>query len=312
MSLKKNLLLSVSVLVSFALTSPVFAAADATAPAEAAATKTASVSDASKNTAPVTHAEFEALLKQTLQDHPEMILDSVKKMREKHDAEMKKKLEEAMAKHKDELVNDTKSPSVGDAKTADVTIVEFFDYHCGYCKRMIPTITQILGEDKKVRFIFREFPILSEDSVLAARAAIAAYNIDKAKYFDFHTALMKNTGKYDEKSIGEMAKKVGIDEKKLKKEMESTDITKMLDDNRALAEELGISGTPAIIIDGVLIPGAVPHDDLAKMIDNVRKGLKPDAGMEKEKSGAKKPDEKKADEKKSDDKKEPAKEGKSE
>ncbi len=288
MSLKKNLLITASFALSLAFALPVSAQAesvDASSPKSVTASsttdKTSATPDAtkSKDTSPVTHAEFESLLKDTMMNNPEILIDVMKKLRANQELEARNQLKEAMAKRKADLFNDTKSPRVGDAKEADTTLVEFFDYHCGYCKRMLPTITQIVNEDKKVQIIFREFPILSEDSVYAARAAIAAYNIDKGKYFDFHTELMKTSGKFDEKSIDESAKKVGIDAKKLHKEMENPDITKQLDDNRALAEDLHITGTPAVVIGDQVLPGAVSHDDLAKMIDNVRKGLAPDAGL---------------------------------
>lgn len=295
MSLKKTLLLSASISFSMALALPAFATSVADVTNSASAPATSSISDKSKDNTPVTHAEFKELLKETLMNNPEIIMESVKKLREKSEAEAKKKMEEAMAKHKDALVNDTKSPSVGDPKITDTTIVQFFDYHCGYCKRMIPVISQIIKEDKKVRFLFREFPILSEDSVLGARAALAVNNIDKAKYFDFHVAMMKHSGKFDEKSLADIAKKVGIDEKKLKKEMENPDITKALDENREIAEELNIRGTPAIILDGVMLPGAVPHDDLVKMIANVRKGLKPDASLNDKEADKKEPEKKDTD-----------------
>jgi len=114
---------------------------------------------------------------------------------------------------------------------------------------------------------------------------------------------MKSSGKFDDKLIADIAKKVGIDEKKLKKEMENPDITKELDNNRTMAEELGITGTPAMVIGNVIIPGAIEHDDLTKMIDNVRKGLPADSDVGYFNRDARKKDEKKPDGKKAEDKK---------
>jgi len=284
-----------------AAAAPASADKPATAPADKTVTaeKKAATSPADKTAAapvtnpnaPVTHAEFEALLHETLLNNPEIVMEAVKKLHDKHMEESNKQMQESLSKHKEELANDTLSPSVGDAKTSDVTVIEFFDYHCGYCKHMLPVVTQLLNEDKKVHFIFREFPILSEDSVMASRAAIAVYNIDKEKYFDFHTALMKFSGKFDEKSIADIAKKVGVDPKKLKKEMANPEITDMLDKTRAIAEDLGIRGTPALIIGGELLPGAVPYDDMVKVIENARKGVKPesDAKSKAEAAPAKEP-----------------------
>lgn len=279
MSLKYVLLLSaflpLQALAQTAASEPASSAPMIAATSPAAAVAAAPKPDLIGANAPVTHGEFEELVKKTLLDNPEIVMDAVKKLHDKHMEESNKQMQESMAKHKDELVNDTTSPSVGDSKTADVTVIEFFDYHCGYCKHMLPVMTQLIHNDKKVRVVFREFPILAEDSVLASRAAIAVYNIDKDKYFDFHTELMKSSGKFDEKSLAEAAKRVGVDPKKMKKEMDNPDITKLLDNTRAIAEDMGIRGTPALIVGGEMLPGAVPYEDLAKVIDNARKGVKP-------------------------------------
>ena len=183
MSLKQNLLITASFALSLALALPMNARAEsadatstATVAASSTAVKTSATPDAakSKDTSPVTHAEFEELLKNTLYSNPEIVMESVKRLHDKHEMEVKKEMGEALEKHKAELLSDTKSPRVGDVKQTDITLIEFFDYHCGFCKKMLPTLTQIIGDDKKVHVIFREFPILSEDSVYAARAAIAA------------------------------------------------------------------------------------------------------------------------------------------
>ena len=271
----KNILL-VTAALSVAL--PMAAIAEtATSPASATSPTAAAEPNKVPDNSPVTHAQFQSLLRETLLNDPEIVMDAVKKLHEQHEQDAQKQMGEALAKHKDQLMSDTKSPSIGDPKTTDVTVVEFFDYHCGYCKHMLTTVSQIVDEDKKVRFIFREFPILSEDSVTAARAAIAVYRIEPDKYFDFHTALMKSTGKFDEKSLADIAKKVGVSPSKMKKEMENPEITKMLDENRAIAEDMGIRGTPALIVGDQVLPGAIPHDDLAKLIATTRSGVKPDA-----------------------------------
>ena len=249
-------------------------AAPITVAAPAPVTAATSINPAN---APVTRAEIPALVKQALMDDPDMVMQAVQKLRDKQAADAQKDAATALQKHHDELFNDAVSPSAGDAKTADVTIVEFFDYHCGYCKQLFPSMVKLLDEDKKVRILFREFPILAEDSVTASRAALAVSHIAPGKYFEFHSLLMKSSGKFDEKMLAEMAKKVGISGDKLKEAMKDKDITAQLDANRALADDLGIRGTPAVIVGDQLIPGALPYDDLHHMIDDVRsgKGTKP-------------------------------------
>jgi len=220
--------------------------------------------------APVTHEEFSAMLKDALMKNPEMIVDAIKELQQKQKAQTAKEVEKAIDKNHDALF-DASAPSIGDPK-GDVTIVEFFDYHCGYCKHMLPVITQLNKDDSKVHIIFREFPILSEDSNTAAYAALAVNRLYPDKYFAFHTALMGTSSKFDDKSLSEIAKKLDLDWKKIKKEMDSPDIKAAIDKNRAMAEDIGIRGTPALIMGKQLMPGAVSYDDLKKMVANVRAG----------------------------------------
>jgi|GEM_PF-218334 len=247
-------------------------AAPAAAPAAGTAEKTSTVTNP---TAPVTRGEFEALLKETLLNNPQIVMDTVKKLHEQRTAETNKEMKEALARNKEALATDESFPRIGNLKDADVTIYEFFDYHCGYCKHMLPVVSKLIESDKKVRIVFLEFPILSEDSVTASRASLAVYRLEPTKYFDFHAELMKAKGKFDEKAIADIAKKVGLDWKKVKKEMSSEEVTGMLDKARALAEDLGIRGTPAFIIGDEILPGAIPIEDMNQIIEAVRKGESP-------------------------------------
>ncbi|MDE3059682.1 MAG: thioredoxin domain-containing protein [Pseudomonadota bacterium] len=221
------------------------------------------------STAPVTHGELPDLVKQTLLNNPDIIMQAIEKLHEKQASDSAKHAQDAIGSHKDELLGDAHSPMVGSSK-ANMTVVEFFDYHCGYCKHMLPEMTKLLDQDKKVRVIFKEFPILSEDSVLAARAALAVYNIAPEKYFAFHTALMSTTGKFDEKTIMKLAKEQGIGADKLKAEMGKPYIMAELEKNRKMAEDIGIRGTPAIIVGDRLVPGALPYEDLQNAVDAMR------------------------------------------
>lgn len=277
MSLTRSLLLSVSLIgISFAAT-----AADAPAPAAPAApvapTVPAAVAPAAPATAQgnfVTKQELPALVKEAIMKNPEMIMDAVKVLKEKQATEAKAKAEEALVKNKDALFGNANDPSFGDAKTADVTVVEFFDYHCGYCRHLLPDLTKLVKEDGKVRVIFKELPILSDDSRAAARAALAVNAIAKDKYFDYHTALMKHEGKYEEKSLLDIAKKLGVDTAKLKTEMAKPEYTAALEKNSMLAEELGVRGTPALVIGNQISPGTLPYDELKKLVTAARAGDK--------------------------------------
>lgn len=219
---------------------------------------------------PVTHAEFSAMLREALMKDPDMIIEAVKGAQTKQRAQVEQEIKKGIEKHADDLYKDTTSPSVGDAKKADITLVEFFDYHCGYCKRMFPEMAQLVQEDPKVRIVFREFPILSEDSVTASRAALAVNKLYPGKYFAFHTALMDTTGAFNDQTLEAIAKKQNLSWDKIKKEMDSPEIKALLDANHALAEDLGIRGTPAVLVGTQFIPGAIPLEQLKKAIADAR------------------------------------------
>ncbi len=277
MSLSRLIIASLSItalpFAALAQAAPAVPAAPAPVPAAAAIPAPPSM-PATVASGPVTRQELPALIKEVLMNEPEMVMDAVKKLREKQQAEAKKKTDTAIAANKEALLNDADTPSIGE-KTADITVVEFFDYHCGYCKHMLPVITQLTSEDKKVRVVFKEFPILSEDSVTAARAALAVNRIAKDKYFAFHSALMKHEGAFDEKSLMDIAKKQGISADALKAEMAKPEVTAALDKSRKLGEEIGVRGTPALIVGNHFMPGAADLDTMKKSIADIRAGKKP-------------------------------------
>ncbi len=254
MSFKKLVISSVALL---ALAS----AAHAQAPAPAAAPATPAAAGA-----PVTRDQLPALVREVLLNDPQILTDAIQKMRDKQLADQQQKAKEAVLANKNELFNDPSTPSIGDPKVTDINIVQFFDYHCGYCKRFLGDITKLVAEDKKVRVIFKEYPILSEDSVTASRAALAVNRIAKDKYFPFHTALMAHKGKFDEKAIMDIAQKLGIDGAKLKTEMQSADVSAALEKDRKLGEALGVTGTPSVIVGEEMQEGAVPLEELKKII----------------------------------------------
>ena len=159
-------------------------------------------------------------------------------------------------------------PIVGNA-AGDVTLVEFFDYHCGYCRSMVGNLRNLVDGDKQIRFVMKELPVLGPDSVTAAKAALAASKLDPAKYYDFHLALMQS------KDIGletvlKIAAAKGYDPKALKAEMDAPWIQERLDANHALAESLGINGTPSFVIGKTLIPGAVDIGRRAQLVTDER------------------------------------------
>lgn len=150
----------------------------------------------------------------------------------------------------------------------DVTIVEFFDYRCGYCKQAYPTLMKTVEEDGNVRLVLKEFPILGADSFLASQAAIASLQQDK--YLEFHTALMDSRGGVTIERIRSIAGDLGLDVEKLEADMKQDSVREVVEKNYALAKQLGISGTPAFIIGEEFIPGVVSKEQMQALISAAR------------------------------------------
>ncbi|MDX1923388.1 MAG: DsbA family protein [Alphaproteobacteria bacterium] len=212
--------------------------------------------------------QIEAIVKNLLTNKdPEIVLNAAKEFQKKQDAENSKKATEALGKNKDKLFNNAADPFFGNEK-GDVVLVEFFDYNCGYCKKAAEPIRKLIENDKKVKVVMKEYPILAESSRVAARAAFAA--IKQKKYTELHNALMENKGALSEDSIMEMAVKVGIDKEKLKKDMESPETAAYLQSTSELGREIGAHGTPTFIVGEKIVPGAMEYEEMKKLVDDAR------------------------------------------
>ena len=150
----------------------------------------------------------------------------------------------------------------------DVTVVEYFDYNCGWCKRALNEVNKLTASDKNVRVVMKEFPIFGEHSQYAAKAALAS--IKQNKYWQFHTALMK-VERVTKQNALEIAKRVGIDVKALQEEMKNPQYDKVIEENSRVAQALGMQGTPGFIVDTTVNYGYVPADGLMQMVNKVRK-----------------------------------------
>ena len=151
---------------------------------------------------------------------------------------------------------------------SDVTIYEFFDYNCGYCKSVVKPIMDVLSEDKKINFVFVEFPILSQESYIAAKAALASKK--QNLYIKFHLSLMKIKGRVNEEMVFNTAKEIGLDIDQLKTDMNKPEIEQQLIKNRKIAKELNLNGTPAFIIGDIIYPGALNLNKLKEIIKQYR------------------------------------------
>lgn len=238
----------------------VLSAALITGSVHAAETPSADFTDKQKE-------QIEAVVRELLtKKDPEIVLNAAKEFQKKQDEENGKKAKEALGKNKDKLEN-PKDPFMGNAK-GDVTIVSFFDYNCGYCKKANEPMRKLVEADKNVRIIMKEYPILAASSTTAAKAALAAHR--QKKYMELHNALMDNKGALSDDSIMEMAVKVGLDKEKLKKDMESTEIADEIKANQQLGRDVGANGTPTFIFGDKVIPGAMDLDEMKKLVDENR------------------------------------------
>jgi protein-disulfide isomerase len=211
---------------------------------------------------------IEQIIREYLLKNPEVILEAVEGLEKKRQDEVQRAAKTAITDLRDEILNDPNSVAAGNPK-GDVTIVEFFDYRCPYCKQMEPSLAQLLKDDPKLRFVYKELPILGPDSIIASRAAIAARRQDK--YLELHTALMRARGTLDENTVLKIAADIGLDAKRLKSDMNLPDVEKVIGSNRLLANALSINGSPAFVIGNTLVPGAVDLPTLKSLVADARK-----------------------------------------
>ncbi len=217
---------------------------------------------------PMTKEAVEQIIRQYLLDHPEVIMDSVRQFQERQRSEERKRANAAIATRQNDLLRDPASPVAGNPQ-GDVTVVEFFDYRCGYCKRVAPILKELMAGDPNLRVVFKEFPILSPESNLAARAALAAQA--QGKYLPLHDALIASDSSLSMPDILKLAAALDLDTGKLQADMNKPEIQAAIQKNHALAQALGINGTPAFIIGSELIPGAIELPTFKELIAKARK-----------------------------------------
>lgn len=216
--------------------------------------------------------EVEAIIRQFLiEKEPDTIMKAIEVLKQRDQQQQMVVAKEAVAKHKDRIYDEPSSPVLGNPK-GDVTIVEFYDYACGYCKMAQPIVEDILKNDKNVRFIAKEFPILGEGSVLGARAALAS--VKQKKFEKFHATLMAFRGQINDGAITDIAQRAGLDAAQLKRDMNDKAIDDIIATNRKLGNDLGVRGTPMFIIGDAVVPGAMDAEAIKKAIADARAAKK--------------------------------------
>jgi protein-disulfide isomerase len=229
--------------------------------------------DAAKGAAAFTD-EQKAAIGQIVNDYllanPDVLIDVQTALEAKLEKEQSEKLKAFMAENSKTIYRNPDSPVAGDPN-GDITVVEFFDYNCGYCKRGLSEVQKLLESDKKVRFVFKELPILSKGSEETAKAALAAKK--QGKYWEFHQAMLNHRGQANEAASLKAAESLGLDMAKLKADMASKEVEAELEGVKELGKKMGINGTPHFLVGDKSIPGAPEdlHAQLQSLVADFRK-----------------------------------------
>ncbi len=203
-------------------------------------------------------------------EHPEILVEAMQILEERRRLAEEDRRQQVFSSLSDEIRNDGYS-FVGGNPDGDITVVEFSDYRCGYCKRAHPHVKSMLESHPNVRFVVKEFPILGPDSVVAAKAALASLQQEDGELYPaFNDALMTQGGPLNKRTVLRIAERVGLDADELEVAMEAPELQANIDRTYALAEQLGISGTPSFIIGDRVVPGYIEGQMMARIISEQR------------------------------------------
>jgi protein-disulfide isomerase len=216
-------------------------------------------------------AEFERFIKDYLAEHPEAIQEALDVLESRKAAAKAEQQKAAIKANYTELFASSRQVTLGN-RNGDVTLVEFFDYNCGYCKRALSDLIELMQADPKLKVVLKEFPILGPGSVEAARVAVAVRMQDAggSKYLAFHRKLLENRGQNDKARALAAAQEVGLDMARLERDMGSDEIAKSIDETTRLAKALGINGTPGYVVGDHVIIGALGQQVLKDKVAAAR------------------------------------------
>ena len=203
--------------------------------------------------------------------NPEKLEQALENMQAFMEDRTNRQQAEALLQNADKLYRDEADYTMG-PQNAPITIVEFFDYNCGYCKRSFAPLMEVLEENKDVRLVFKEYPILGEPSYLASSTALAIN--DKMKYLTYHSKLMTHAGRASQAVVEKILGELNLPPQKLQTDARSDKYVLQLAATRQLADAIGVSGTPAFVINGQLFPGALDKAELTQAIKVARAELK--------------------------------------
>jgi protein-disulfide isomerase len=216
--------------------------------------------------------EIEGIVKSYLLAHPEVMQDVMAELDKRQQAAEAEKHRAAITENKAALYSSPHEVVLGNPQ-GNVTMVEFFDYNCGFCKRALPDMMTLLKTNPNLKFVLKEFPVLGEGSVEAAHVAVAArmQDVTGKKYIEFHQKLLGGRGMADKTRALAVAKEVGFDMARIEKDMNSSEVKKTIDEDMKLADAIGVSGTPSYVVGDEVVVGAVGLDALRDKINSERK-----------------------------------------
>jgi protein-disulfide isomerase len=215
----------------------------------------------------LTDERIKELALQAIRENPQIIMEAAQILEAEQSAAQTQAQAEVLNNERQLLERDPNAPVLGNPD-GDVTVVEFFDYNCPYCKRAMAEVQGLLEGDENVRLVYREWPILGDGSVFAAKAALAAR--EQGKYEEFHWALMGMQERADEASVMRIATDIGLDVERLRADMDTAEIEEHIATSMRLTQALGFNGTPSFVIGDNLVPGFVEEEQLRTIVEKVR------------------------------------------
>lgn len=215
-------------------------------------------------------AAINAQIRTYILENPEIIVEAMQVLEQREQNAQANADRELLASMRDPLENDGFSLITGNPN-GDVTVIEFLDYRCGYCKQAHDGVKALLASDPNIKFIVKEFPILGPESTFASRAAMASLEQGADTYLSFNDAMMRHRGDLDQHTVMRIAGEAGVDQAKLAEDIQNPEIAANIRTTYGLARRLNISGTPAFIIGDTIVRGFLPYDSLKEIVEDERR-----------------------------------------
>ena len=216
-------------------------------------------------------AAFRTEVRAYLMDNPEVLMEAIDVLQKKQQQEEVNADIAMLGDNHDAIFNDANSWAGGNLD-GDITVVEFTDYRCGYCRKAHEEVSELVKSDGNIRFVVKEYPILGEQSLISSRFAIAVRQIaGDDSYYKAHEALITLRGDATPESLGALAVELGLDKAEVLAKMDTPEVTAVIDANHALGTTMDINGTPTFVIKGTMVRGYVPLDGMRQIIEEQRK-----------------------------------------